>query len=114
MPAPPPQAPLRNSDDHGPKSVTLATRSPVSAGPVGMAVSTAKAEVTPAPQINSFQAQPEKVVNGSSAKLQWSVSGATTHVRIEPGFDSLPAQGEREVLLSQSRDRKSTRLNSSH
>jgi hypothetical protein len=60
------------------------------------------------PQIVSFQAVPPTVQTGESARLQWNVSGRTTRVRLEPGFDSLPSQGEREVPVTRTTDFKLT------
>jgi hypothetical protein len=57
---------------------------------------------TAPPRIERFQADPATVETSNSSKLSWEVSGNATRVRIQPGFDSLPAQGEREVSVSES------------
>lgn len=51
----------------------------------------------PPPSIITFQGGLGAVLPGTSTSLRWSVTGRTSNIRIEPGFDALPTQGEREV-----------------
>jgi hypothetical protein len=69
----------------------------------GEATSFVTVDVNPPlrPQIVTFNAQPQ-TVSGNSTRLAWQVSGFTTRIRIDPGMDSIPAQGEREVPIGHS------------
>jgi hypothetical protein len=53
------------------------------------------------PRIEAFQADPAAIHIGNTSKLHWEVSGNVTKVMIQPGFDSLPAQGDREVSVTE-------------
>jgi hypothetical protein len=57
--------------------------------------------VAPAPAgVNQFGADPPKIELGGSTKLRWKIPGATS-VRIQPGFENLPADGEVTVSPKQ-------------
>ena len=51
-----------------------------------------------APTISSFEAEPSTIERGQAATLRWTVTGATTDVRIEPGIGTVNATGSRQVF----------------
>jgi hypothetical protein len=65
---------------------------------------TVSVEQVPAPQIDSFVTDVGTVAAGGTARLSWSVSGSVSGITIDPGFDSLPAKGERSVTVNQTTD----------
>src|ERR1039458_7008830 len=60
-----------------------------------------------APRIAQFTAEPSSIQRGETSVLRWEVSGTVSSVAINQGVGTVQATGN-------SRDRKSTRLNSSH
>ena len=60
-----------------------------------------KAAPTP-PAIVAFQGDAASIRTGGTTLLRWSVSGMVTGIRIDPGMEALPAQGQREVSPAQS------------
>ncbi len=51
-----------------------------------------------APTISSFEVEPSTVERGQAGTLRWTVAGATTDVRIEPGIGTVNATGSRQVF----------------
>ena len=58
-------------------------------------------EISRAPVIAQFTAEPSSIERGQSATLRWSVSDATT-VSIEPGLGTVQSNGSRQVFPSNS------------
>jgi len=50
-----------------------------------------------APVIAAFQGDANSITIGDATVLRWTVSGTVTSVRIDPGFEALPMQGQREI-----------------
>lgn len=65
---------------------------------------TVAVQTAPAPQIESFLSDTGNLTAGGTARLSWLVTGSVTKVALSPGFDALPAKGERTVMVNATTD----------